>query len=89
MTNSTLNIQNNNRNNSKPFEQNIITETNKPNKTVKNINESNKMNKNVSNQSNIETILTKTEDTLKEFVSEKQNIDYVINKFKEMKIPKK
>ena len=87
MTNST-NIQNNNiMNNSKPFEQNIITED-KPNKTVKNINESNKTTNN-SNQSNKEAILKKTEDTLQELLSDKQNIDYIINKFKEMKIPKK
>ncbi|CAG2109861.1 unnamed protein product, partial [Medioppia subpectinata] len=71
------NIKNNNANN-------IMNEFSK---TVETIIEKPNINKN-ANQSNKEAILKKTEDTLQEFLSENQNIDDVIIKFKEMKIPK-
>ncbi|CAG2183192.1 unnamed protein product, partial [Oppiella nova] len=84
MANSALNFQNNNTNNAKHFDRNIMNE----NKTVDNINEKTIINTNVTNQSNKESLLKKTEDALKEILSENQNIEDVIIKFKEMKIPK-
>ena len=88
MTNTTLNIKNNNINNSKTLENNIISDNNKQIRTIKNINESIK-GQVVTNQSNIEAILAKTQEAVDEFLSVDQNIDEIVIKFKEMKIPKK
>jgi hypothetical protein len=87
-TNSTL-ILNNSANIVKSLEPKILIESNKGNKIVPNFNDMTNTTKNVTNHSNKDVILKKTEDALNEFLTENQNIDDVIIKFKEMKIPKK
>jgi hypothetical protein len=87
-TNSTL-ILNNSANIVKSLEPKILIESNKGNKIVQNFNDMTNATKNVTNHSNKDVILKKTEDALNEFLTENQNIDDVIIKFKEMKIPKK
>ncbi|XP_054153413.1 eukaryotic translation initiation factor 4 gamma 2-like [Oppia nitens] len=82
ITNSNLNNENNNIN-VKSLEPNSDL-----NKTIdNNINET-KTNNIITNKSNKEVILKKTEETLKEFLTQNDNIDEIVMKFKEMKIPK-
>ncbi|RWS28453.1 eukaryotic translation initiation factor 4 gamma 2-like protein, partial [Leptotrombidium deliense] len=82
---------NTNANNSsiKNVDSQIYNKANAANKAVKNCLESQSNTRNVScNQSNKEIIMKQTDDALNQFLSDKSNIDDIIAKMRDLKIPK-
>ena len=91
LSKTSLNANNANSSNvSKNFESPSVFKGNKTNKNVPVIQtEVTNNTKNTTNQTNKEVIIEKAESALNEFISENKNIDDVIAKLKELKIPKK
>jgi len=86
---SAMNIYSNTNMGKPPMDAPLLIKTNKSNKNESiNSNDAAINTKNMAQQSNKNIILEKMEDALNDFVSENQNIDDVIQKFKDLNIPK-